>query len=676
MTTEIQIEPTGRRAIELDGIHGTFRIDECAFAIHYFSTYATPNSSEEHYRDLLEQLKPMRERVKAKDLTDLNALLQRDLSDERIATELVPYLCGKVSKVGFFPPVLAVLVPTGFIDAKDGAIKVYPTPETAEATTNYGKLWQLRYHSGSKRLARLSIFAGTEIIVLDGQHRSNAFRYVSNVLKPDDLHAVFYEHAMQPTSFVSDLPVTIAWFEGVKSQAVQPNDISRELFVAVNNNAKSVSESRTILLDDTDPVCLAVNTYYSNLAKKRGFKTGGMNLCCACFDVDVDETGSNSRPAFALTDPVSLRSATTYAFFGLDKYDSLERHKANRMPQTNKSRFERLLGNATYIDTGGGRRIRPLVNLDNRNDLRTRVEKLYVPILNSLFEKSTLVDCHHKAVKSTEDWIRGKDGTVTYVETWEKIFCGGEGLFGQIQKSESPKAATYQKAIKEIQNKFRILRRGTVRESLGKHVKFDDAGIDKAFKLFETIASQTGIVMALSVLNKELDRKGKSVLLDRQKVVCALIEEIKVEQWLQFFCAFDELYFSNLEANSWPRFQKLFVRLFCKQIDIFEKTPTWAPECEMVSWRAIEIVKAQSEIGKPIKNKEIQTTVKNAIKEVKMAFKKVDKDLIDEVNIQKAATKAVNELVAKIDRSRKGASTSPQDEAAIEENDDENGDQI
>ena len=317
-----------------------------------------------------------------------------------------------------------------------------------------------------------------------------------------------------------------------------------------------------------------------------------------------------------------------------------------------------------------------MVNLDNRNDLRTRVEKLYVPILNSLFEKSTLVDCHHKAVKSTEDWIRGKDGTVTYVETWEKIFCGGEGLFGQIQKSESPKAATYQKAIKEIQNKFRILRRGTVRESLGKHVKFDDAGIDKAFKLFETIASQTGIVMALSVLNKELDRKGKSVLLDRQKVVCALIEEIKVEQWLQFFCAFYELYFSNLEADSWPRFQKLFVRLFCKQIDIFEKNPNRAPECEMVAGRAIEIVKGLSESAKPIKDKEIQNAVKIAIKDVKMAFKKFDEHLIDEGDIHAMVTKTVKDFASKPARSRTGVSTSTQEESAAEENDDENGDQI
>ena len=531
------------------------------------------------------------------------------------------------------------------------------------------------WYTWSKRLARLSIFAGTEIIVLDGQHRSNAFRYVSDVLKPDELHAVFYEHAVKPTSFASDLPVTIAWFEALGSQKVQPNDISRELFVAVNNNAKCVSESRTILLDDTDPMCLAVNTYYSNLAKKRGFKTGGMNLFCACFDVDVDETMSNSRPVFALTDPVALKSATNYAFFGLDKYDSLERHKANRLPQTNKNRFERLLGSVSYIDTGGGRRIQPLVDLGNRADFRIKVERNYVPILNALFEKSELAICHHKAVVKTEEWIKA-DGATTLGDTWEKVFCGGEGLFGQIQKSESEKARKYKKAIKEIQDRFRFLRRETVKESLGKSTKIGDNQIDKAFELFDTIACQTGIVMALSVLNKELHRR-KSPPATRLKKVCHLVEGIKVEQWLRFFTAFETLYFSNLEANSWPRFQKLFVRLFCKQIDAFNKHHIWSPECEMVEWRVTEIVKGLAEGDKPVKEKDGRQAIATALKEVKAAFAQVGENLIGKPAIEKNAEKAMKELIAKLARQRKEAASAARAEVAVEENnEDENGDQI
>src|SRR5262249_547764 len=153
-------------------------------------------------------------------------------------------------------------------------------------------------------------------------------------------------------AFASDLPVTIAWFAPVGSHKVQPNDISRELFVAVNNNAKAVSESRAILLDDTDPISLAVNTYYRKLAQKHGFKTGGMNLLCACFDIEIDETMGGARPAFALTNPIAIRSITNYAFFALDQYDNLQRYKANRKAQTNKTRFERMFGHVSYIDTG------------------------------------------------------------------------------------------------------------------------------------------------------------------------------------------------------------------------------------------------------------------------------------------------------------------------------------
>jgi hypothetical protein len=677
MSTDIEVPATPRRAIELDGIHGTFRVEKCAFAIHYFSTFATPSPSEneEHYCELLKELKPMRERVSAKNLTDLNALLQRDLSDERIARELVPYLCGKVSKVGFFPPVLAVLVPSGFIDEKATGTKDYPAGNKVDMLLSYGKLWQVRYHGPSTRLARLSIFSGTEIIVIDGQHRSNAFRYVSDVMKPDVLHAVFYEHAPKPTSFASDLPVTIAWFEAVDTQKVQPNDISRELFVAVNNSAKTVSASRTILLDDTDPVCLAVNTYFSDLAKRRGFKAGGMNLLCACFDVDVDETMAGSRPVFALTDPVALKSATTYAFFGLDKYDTLERNKANRMRQTNKSRFERLFGSVGYIDTGGGRRIQPLVNLVDRGDFRNRVAKNYIPLLDALFQESALASCHHEAVKQTEEWIIGAGGSTTVKDAWDRLFCGGEGLFGQIQRSESTQAAIYRKAIKEIQDHFRVTRRNVIRDRVGKSIKLGDDRIEKVFQLFDTVACQTGIVMALSVVNKELHRKSVHPPLRLKKVI-SVVKDIKLIDWVRFFIAFDELYFTNLEANSWPRFQKLFVRLFCKKFVSFDAKIEYSPECEMIIWRASKIIEGFAESGNGVKEKEENEALATALSDVDAAFRQMGEQVIAKAELKKVAKKAIRYLVAKLERQRKEAAGAAIAAVTSEEPDDENNDQI
>lgn len=640
MTKEITIEAAPRQGITLDGIHGVFRIQNCDFDIHYFSTYATPPAQGDQgsYSALLGELRPMRERVRAKDLKDLSTLLQRDLSDQRIARELVPYLSGEISKVGFFPPVLAVLVPTGFIESGDSDKHTYPLPVSKGGATEYGDLWQLKMHAGTQRLGRLSIYAGTEVIVLDGQHRANAFRYVSGVLKPTDLYSIFYAGVTPPANFTSDLPVVIVWFESVSKKLVKPNDISRELFVAVNNNAKSVSQSRTILLDEASPVCLAVNAYYSAIARKRGFKTGGMNLLCGCFDVDVDDTMATYRPIFALTDPVALKTAITYAFFALEKYDKLDCSKANRKAQTNKSRFERLYGPLSYIDTGGGKRIKPITDVTSRQDFRKKTEAKFVPILDALFEQSALAACHHNAVKAVEEWINDDGVSTIVIDTWEKVFCGGEGLFGQIQLSDSPHAKNYKKAIKEIQDKFREFRRECVRKASGSKHKFTDEHIDRAFALFDTVACQTGLLMALSVYMKMLHLK-KVRPADASRRACDLICAPTVPEWILFLNDFRQLYFSNLEANSWPRFQKLFLRLFCSEVDIFVTQPSWAPEAEMTGERAVGILKARQESGNTITAAHVGSAVDTALSEVEDAFRPLKKKLISKKAIKTAAKK-------------------------------------
>ena len=673
MARAIKIKKPTRRSTDLDGIHATFSIEDCHFRIHYFSTYASPktDADQEHYRQLLEELKPMRERVAASEIRDLNALLQRDLSDSRIALELVPYLRGKHSKVGFFPPVLAVLVPTGFISAKNQGMVRYPKRSETKDGIAFDHLWSLSYHGEGTRLGRLSINDGTEIIVLDGQHRSNAFRYVCGVMEPDALHEIFYEAASRPKSFEGDLPVTIAWFEAINPRTeVQPNDISRELFVAVNNNAKPVSASRTILLNEGDPECLAVNSYFSELAQRKGFSPGGMNLLCACFDIDVDESLAGARPIFALTNPIILRWAVRYAFFALDIYDDLERDKANKKAQTNKNRLDRLLGRPVgYVDTRGGRRIQPILHQKDRKEFRQLVSKQFVPLLDALFDKSEIAKVHHTAVVETAKWVRDS-ATATIQDVWDKVFCGGEGLFAQIRTAEkSAKVKVYQRAISEIESAFKQGRRSIARKTLSKKDSFSDEQIDRAYELFDTIAFQTGVLMALSVYAKALHKKGKTPL-QCQKMCCQVIERISLVEWIRFFNVFADLYLKNLETNSWPRFQKLFIRLFCQEIDIFKKFPDRSPDKSMVTERARALLKATVESGKPpkeIKAADVNRFVDDALKRVEDAFKVVGEKIMHKDSVKKAARDLVQRELQEMRGKKEGRSVA----AKLEESDDD-----
>ena len=121
----------GPATIELYGLIGEFRISRSPFRVRYFSTFANPKASGGH-ADLLDELEPMRDRLDASALKDLSSLLQRDLNDARVAEELVPYLQGARSRIGFFPAILAVLVPKNYLQGSEN----YPSPEKNEDDAN------------------------------------------------------------------------------------------------------------------------------------------------------------------------------------------------------------------------------------------------------------------------------------------------------------------------------------------------------------------------------------------------------------------------------------------------------------------------------------------------------------------------------------------------------------
>ena len=244
--------------IELSALFGRFRVPGSDFTVHFASTFA--NTEDSGHRELLAELKPMRERVEAAALTDLTALLQRDLNDRRVARDLIPYLLGTnsdaQSKVGFFPAVLAVLIPAGYLKGGRDADQTiaYPQPSAPgddgeiayRGVTGTGFAWEVLKYSADGVQQPVGLIRinprHSEIVVLDGQHRSNAFRYVANAYDPEgDIYGEFYRGITRPELLEADLPVTMIWFESDNQASIKPRIISRQLFVDVNNSAHSVS---------------------------------------------------------------------------------------------------------------------------------------------------------------------------------------------------------------------------------------------------------------------------------------------------------------------------------------------------------------------------------------------------------------------------------------------------
>src|SRR5262249_40922341 len=108
-----------------------------------------------------------------------------------------------------------------------------------------------------------------QIVVIDGQHRAMALLAVARTINKQwegqgEKYKHFYESVVQELLqgmsvserdeiFASiELPVTILWFPETRAANYTHQQSARKLFVDVNKNARTPSESRLLLLSDTD----------------------------------------------------------------------------------------------------------------------------------------------------------------------------------------------------------------------------------------------------------------------------------------------------------------------------------------------------------------------------------------------------------------------------------------
>jgi hypothetical protein len=621
MGSKKKVRAPAQQTIELEGISGRFYISGCQIAVRYFSTYASPDDQAQggHY-ELLKQLVPMRERVKAARLKSLDSLLQRDLSDERIAQELIPYLQGKFSKVGFFPPVLAVLLPKGFIEGEGGGAPQYPRAvANGPLISTYGDYWTIEHYpqddKGVKpsRLGNCSINPNrTNIVVLDGQHRSNAFRYVSGCFEPEEVYKPFYMGAKRSDGYLSDLPVTLIWFEAETAAVeVKPTDVSRELFVAVNNSAKRVSDARTVLLDDVSVVALGVNTYYRFLARDRGFDPGAQNLLTACFDLD-SELAASRYPQMALTTPVTLKHAFEYAFLGTARYDELL-ERATRHEQNNQDRFKRLFGSVKYVQAGAPTRI----NEEHRPAFRKVFEANYLPVLDLLFEAPIMVREHHAACRKLVEWLKDNPA-VLLGAWWDKAFIGGEGLYSAFQLSSLDGVRDVKKALAELNEKFVEIRTTLL---LGKNAaESKRTRLDQVFQSFNTIAFQAGFLMAIDLLTRKF---FSSNLKKSVPEIGGLVRSLSVEKWMVFFGEFREMYIPGTDPASWPKYTKMIVRMLGDDyVEAFGDTPeSRLPDYVMAEDAIKKYIKDSVSAGDVLEGREVTAFAKKKADEVAAVMK-------------------------------------------------------
>lgn len=298
-------------------------------------------------RLLTKSLAPVREVMDAEDL-DFNQLLQRDLDDHRVATNLIPYLLRpRATGPAFFPPIVAVLLPfknkrpyelpplgdEEFIATDDGnwiqatageamRVRRLATPDRKLHPVSVGELHWNEAH--------------TRLVVIDGQHRAMALLAIERTLSRTwdqsggERFKSFYEVPVQRELKLSqkqnngtldlshiEVPVVVCWFPDHAGPKRDPHGVARKLFVDVNKEARQPSESRLILLSDGELQKVLTRSLLNELRSKSNSRF--MPLYVVEYDNPETKTTQSARWS-AMTNIHLLQMVVERCIFGPPKY--------------------------------------------------------------------------------------------------------------------------------------------------------------------------------------------------------------------------------------------------------------------------------------------------------------------------------------------------------------------
>lgn len=254
--------------------------------VHFLLTKARlGHGGIDNERRLTSQLRPVREVLDSEKL-NFNQLLQRDLDDHRVATQLIPYLLEpEITGPAFFPPIMTVLLPfsadrpidffpeINFSDiVEDEQLKeLFWREERAEDAYRIRQMAYPQGHLHDIKLGQVSWNdEAAKLVVLDGQHRAMALIAIDRTINrtwdqnSGTRFRHFYEHRIQNILESAknrgreidlgriEIPVTVCWFPSGSEAAENPHGAARKLFVDVNKEARQPSEARLILLSDAE----------------------------------------------------------------------------------------------------------------------------------------------------------------------------------------------------------------------------------------------------------------------------------------------------------------------------------------------------------------------------------------------------------------------------------------
>lgn len=197
--------------------------------------------------DALAHLSVARELIFDPNEIVLDELFQRDIDDTRVRKEIAPYL-ERDGEIKFFNSLVVVLLP----QHEGRLLREYPIQTSNDETTIDG------LHITNRSAASTLEWDPDKIcaIIVDGQHRYSALRELQAGGKVD------------LTSTTVPV-VALALHESVGFHAVSSSLLStvRKIFIDLNRQARTVSKTRNVLLDDRDVSAISVRSMLESEVK-------------------------------------------------------------------------------------------------------------------------------------------------------------------------------------------------------------------------------------------------------------------------------------------------------------------------------------------------------------------------------------------------------------------------
>ena len=322
--------------LTLKGSVGSFKVGrgqdgQNSLEVKYFLTHVGLDFGDGANETVLKHMAPVRELFDFKQL-DFDEIMQRDIDDARVSSELIPYLLDARSAdlIKLFPPIVVVVLPVH--EDANRPESLYPKVNKEKRYDESIEQNKIIFRSGETGsevfqfeqpifddevlthdlvLLRLNTNR-TKLVIVDGQHRAMALLALYRNLKQDWAHekrAPFREYYAEWTpNYIRtfqlneiNLPVMFCTFpdlsEGYKGE-FDLKMAARQIFLTLNKTARKVSNSRNTLLDDNDLIAYLLRRCLSIIKQKDSRSEYSLRI----FNIELDQFEDRMK----ITTPIAV----------------------------------------------------------------------------------------------------------------------------------------------------------------------------------------------------------------------------------------------------------------------------------------------------------------------------------------------------------------------------------